>query len=137
MQNKESMIRQKMDAFDYVNEAVKTDLLEYQPVWTRLGNYRTIRILHATMGICTESGELMDAVKKHLLYGKDLDYTNIKEETGDLFWYIALLADAVGFTFEDTFDKNIAKLRARYPNRFTEHDALNRNLEKERKILSD
>lgn len=124
-----------MDAFQYVDEAVKTDLPVYQPMWGRLSDRKTLRILHATMGICTESGELMDAVKKHLLYGKELDYTNLKEEAGDLFWYVALLADAVGFTFEDTFDKNIAKLRARYPNKFTEHDALNRDLEKERQIL--
>jgi NTP pyrophosphatase (non-canonical NTP hydrolase) len=109
--------------------------MKYGPVIERLMVVKTIRILHAAMGLCTESGELMDAVKKHLLYGKDIDYINLQEEAGDMFWYAALLADAVGFTFEDTFDKNIAKLRARYPNKFTEHDALNRNLEIERQIL--
>jgi len=89
------------------------------------------------MGICTESGELMDALKKYLFYGKPIDDTNVNEEVGDLFWYIAILADAFGFTFENSMEKNIAKLKARYPNRFTERDAQLRNLEKERKVLEE
>lgn len=124
-----------MDAKTYVGDATVTDLMDYRPVIERLLEIKTLRILHAAMGCCTESGELMDAVKKHLLYGKPLDEVNLQEEAGDMFWYTALLADAVGFTFEDTFEKNIAKLRARYPNRFSEKDALLRDLEKERKIL--
>jgi NTP pyrophosphatase (non-canonical NTP hydrolase) len=124
-----------MDSGLYEHRAVKTDLMDYQPVIDRLQVLKTLRILHAAMGCCTESGELMDAVKKHILYGKPIDDVNLQEEAGDMFWYCALLADAVGFSFEDTFEKNIAKLQARYPNRFNEKDALVRNLDKERQIL--
>jgi len=124
-----------MDAGLYEYRAVKTDLMDYQPVIERLSVIKTLRILHAAMGCCTESGELMDAVKKHILYGKPIDEVNLQEEAGDMFWYCALLADAVGFSFEDTFEKNIAKLKARYPNKFTEKDALVRDLDKERQIL--
>jgi len=124
-----------MDAGLYEHRAVKTDLMDYQPVIERLSVIKTLRILHTAMGCCTESGELMDAVKKHILYGKPIDEVNLQEEAGDMFWYCALLADAVGFSFEDTFEKNIAKLKARYPNKFTEKDALVRDLEKERQIL--
>jgi len=124
-----------MDAGLYEYRAVKTDLMDYQPVIERLLVIKTLRKLHAAMGCCTESGELMDAVKKHILYGKPIDEVNLQEEAGDMFWYCALLADAVGFSFEDTFEKNIAKLKARYPNKFTEKDALVRDLDKERQIL--
>lgn len=124
-----------MNSNDFQKDATVTDLMDYQPVFHRLLQIKTIRLLHGAMGLTTETGELMDALKKHLMYGKDIDFINIQEECGDLFWYVALIADAVGFTFEDTFEKNIAKLKARYPNKFTEHDALNRNLDRERKVL--
>lgn len=119
----------------YIKDAKKTDVSTYAPVYKRLNDFKTVRFLHAAMGICTETGELMDALKKHLIYGKELDLVNIVEEVGDLFWYIAILADAFNFTFEDSMEKNLAKLKARYPNNFTEKDALLRDLEKERKIL--
>lgn len=124
-----------MKSEQYQKDSTVTDLMDYGPVFQRLYDRQTVRILHAVMGVCTESGELMDQVKKHILYGKNIDFVNLQEEAGDLFWYVALLADACNFTFEDTFEKNIAKLRARYPNNFTEQDALNRDLNKERKIL--
>lgn len=94
------------------------------------------RLLHGLLGVCTEAGELQDQVKKHLVYGKDFDPTNILEECGDLLWYIALALDATGFTMEECMKRNIAKLRARYPEGFTEAAALTRDLEKERDALT-
>lgn len=120
---------------NYIEEALKTTNKDYQSIKLRLQGDETIKILHGLMGMCTEIGEAMDALKKYLIYGKPMDYVNLEEEIGDLFWYCAILADACGFTFESSMEKNIAKLKARYPNKFTEFDALNRNLEKERKIL--
>jgi NTP pyrophosphatase (non-canonical NTP hydrolase) len=123
---------------NYIKEAKTTDIPDYERVYERLNaNTQIVKFLHAAMGICTESGELMDALKKHLIYGKPIDNVNVQEEAGDLFWYVAILADAFNFTFEDTMEKNIAKLKARYPNRFTEKDAQLRDLDKERKILEE
>jgi len=93
------------------------------------------RVLHGLMGVCTEAGELMDPLKRELIYGKGLDEVNVMEECGDLLWYIALALDAAGYTMEEAMEKNIAKLRARYPEKFTEEDALNRDLVEERKAL--
>jgi len=109
--------------------------MDYGPVLKRLQNVHTVRLLHAAMGLCTEAGEFMDMMKKHILYGKPLDEVNLREELGDKLWYTALALDELKSTFEACFDINIAKLRARYPNKFTEKDALNRNLEREREIL--
>lgn len=93
------------------------------------------RVLHASMGLVTEAAELQDALKKASFYGKELDITNIKEEAGDMLWYLALLFDAIGTDFETEQARVIAKLKARFPDKFTEEKAENRDLVTERAIL--
>ena len=66
----------------------------------RLQSKQTARLIHGMVGISTESGELLDALKKHLMYGKSLDLVNIKEEVGDVLWYCALILDEVGGSCE-------------------------------------
>ncbi len=95
------------------------------------------RILHAAMGCVTESAELMDALKKQVFYGKDLDMTNVKEEAGDILWYLAILFDELETSFDEEERRVIAKLQARFPSKFSEEDALNRNLVQEREILEN
>jgi len=94
-------------------------------------------LLHAAMGCETEVGEIMDAMKKTIFYGKPLDIVNVKEELGDILWYIALGLHACGADFEEAMTANIAKLKARYPDKFSSEGALFRDLEKERKILEE
>ena len=96
---------------------------------------RLIRLLHGAVGMNTEQAELADMLKKHLFYGKDLDLVNVLEEVGDALWYCAVALDAAGYTMEEAMLRNIAKLRARYPEKFDEGRALERNLDTERKIL--
>ncbi len=92
---------------------------------------------HAIMGIDTEGAELSDALKRHYFYGTPLDKVNLKEEVGDLMYYIQLLAQANGFTIEEAMDTNEAKLNARYGDKFSEESAVNRDLDKEREILEE
>lgn len=124
---------EKLDIVEdrYVELAAQTDIPDYRVVAKRLQGGEgetfddtTLRLLHAVMGMVTEAGELMDAMKRHLIYGKPIDLVNLKEECGDSFWYQALLARAAGFTFEEVQERNIEKLAA-----------LNRDLEAERKVL--
>jgi NTP pyrophosphatase (non-canonical NTP hydrolase) len=96
---------------------------------------RTLRQLHGVLGVSSESGELSDALKRHVFYGKPLDETNIKEEVGDVLWYLALLASSIGTTLEECAELNIAKLKARYGEKFSSHSALNRDLTAERAVL--
>jgi len=93
------------------------------------------RLLHAAIGLVTESAELIDAIKKAMFYGKKLDLTNIKEESGDILWYLALLFDALGTDFETEQARVIAKLKQRFPEKFTEEKAHVRDLDAERIIL--
>lgn len=93
------------------------------------------RGLHYALGLVTEAGEVADAYKKHVAYGSNLDVTNIKEELGDLLWYVGRFMDLYGWTFEEVMQLNADKLRSRYPEKFTKEDAENRDLIKERDIL--
>lgn len=91
-------------------------------------------IIHGILGLATEAGELLELLRD-TINGEPLDLVNIKEEVGDGKWYMAILARVAGFMWGDDERVNIAKLRARFPDRFTEYDANNRNLVAERGIL--
>lgn len=71
-------------------------------------------MLHMVIGISGESGELLDAFKKHVIYQKPLDVENVKEELGDLLFYMSNLMQSVGLTFEEILQHNIDKLSVRY-----------------------
>ena len=120
---------------DYQNQALRT--LSARFIVGEKGDpgRATPDMLHGAIGLATEAGELLDAIKRALFYGQPLDRTNLIEELGDLEWYMAVLRDAIGVTQEDVQARNIAKLRARYPQHFTTQDALNRDLGRERSIL--
>lgn len=91
-------------------------------------------ILHGVLGVATEAGELLELICDWVT-SCELDFVNLIEEQGDSFWYHALLASEHGKNFEDIQAINIAKLKARYPEKFTCEAANNRDLEKEREIL--
>lgn len=97
------------------------------------------RLLHAVIGLSTEVGELQSQLYSTLFKGEPLDWINVKEELGDVLWYAAILFDMLevitGAAPIAVLQTNIDKLRARYPNKFTEMDAIHRNLEQERAIL--
>ena len=157
------------------------------------------RLLHGLIGMCTESGEVLDALKRNLYYAKELDTVNLLEEVGDLCWYMAIIIDVLDLDFEkhvedskiyndelesrsllsiaaelnavcggnlvtmttqgqphliqplfflvdeliieldgkweEICEKNIAKLKARYGEKFDAHKAINRDTDAKREIL--
>lgn len=121
---------------NYVKSATKTESPITEAMIDRLTEPQTIRLLHAAMGLSTEAGEFMDMLKKHIFYGKPLDLVNAKEEIGDTMWYTALAIDVLQTTLDEVMTVNIEKLAFRYPEKFTEFRAENRDLETERKILT-
>lgn len=119
---------------DYVKDALRTNC-EYEAALERLHDPKILQLLHGVMGVGNKAGELLSQVKGHLFYGKALDLTNIMEEHGDLFWFLAIIADACDYDFSLAMRANIAKLKARYPAKFTETHARTRNLVEERAAL--
>jgi len=81
-------------------------------------------MLHAALGVGSDAGELVDAVKKHLIYGKPLDYENVIEEIGDVMWFLALMCQATGTSLEEVARENIKKLSKRYPEKYSDELAV-------------
>lgn len=75
------------------------------------------------MGLAGEVGEVVDILKKHVHHNKPLDLSALKEELGDVFWYLAYCCEVVGTTLEEVANINAKKLRDRFPQGFTTHDA--------------
>lgn len=121
----------------YEDEALRTLSFQYHGPYVNphLSSHVNEFILHGALGISTEAGEILDAVKKSIFYGKPFDLVNLQEEIGDCFWYLAILAKEAGMSFEDIMAQNINKLKTRYPDKFTEEKALNRDLIAERREL--
>ena len=124
-----------MDTESYVKNAIKTEARNFEDIGQRLVQEGNQRLLHGGIGLATEAGEFLDALKKHLFYGKELDRVNLSEELGDLFWYCAIIADELNVPIAEIMDTNIKKLKARYGEKFTEKAADQRDLKSERAIL--
>ena len=83
-------------------------------------------ILNASMGLCGESGEVIDLVKKHLFQGHDLDDERLIKELGDVAWYLAEAATALNVDLSEILEKNIKKLENRFPDGFNSNRSINR-----------
>lgn len=75
-------------------------------------------LINGVMGLCGESGEAIDIVKKHLAQGHELDREALIGELGDVAWYLAETATALGVTLEEVLLRNVEKLRRRFPEGF-------------------
>lgn len=75
-------------------------------------------LLQGVMGMCGEAGEAIDIVKKHLMQGHPLDRQHIAKEIGDVLWYAATAAKAIGYDLDTIMQMNIDKLALRYGDRF-------------------
>lgn len=94
-----------------------------------------MRLAHGAFGLADEAGEFAGAIKAHVFYGRPLDLVNLKEELGDMFWYLALICDEMDINFADVMEANSRKLHTRYPGKFSSQAANNRDLAKEREAL--
>lgn len=83
-------------------------------------------LANGVMGLSGESGECIDMVKKYLFQGHDIDREKLARELGDVAWYLAVTAHAIGYELNDILEMNVQKLRARYPNGFDAERSLHR-----------
>lgn len=70
--------------------------------------------LHMVVGIAGESGELLDAIKKAVIYRKPIDLENIKEEIGDILFYIQGMCNSIDYSIQEAISDNMIKLSKRY-----------------------
>lgn len=105
------------------------EINEYQKLAMRTLNPEIDKkelILNASMGLCGESGEVIDLVKKHLFQGHNLDDEKLIKELGDVAWYLAEAATALNVDLSEILEKNIKKLENRFPDGFNSNRSINR-----------
>ena len=83
-------------------------------------------LINGVMGLCGESGEAIDIVKKWLAQGHELDRDKLAKELGDICWYLAETATALDLSLEEIMEGNIEKLRQRYPDGFDAERSIHR-----------
>ena len=83
-------------------------------------------LLNSALGLCGESGEVADLLKKYHFQGHDLDLEHIAKELGDIAWYLAVGAYSIGYDLETILQMNVDKLKARYPDGFSTDRSLHR-----------
>lgn len=130
----ENAVRTKSDRF-YAPGVADSPTLRHNFPNLDFAVHINVDVLHALVGISTEAGELLDVAKKAMFYGKAVDYVNLDEEMGDVLWYVAIYCNARGIEIGELMQRNINKLRTRFPSSFTEEAANNRDLAAERKTL--
>ena len=83
-------------------------------------------LINGVMGLCGESGEAIDIVKKHLHQGHELDKEKLAKELGDIAWYLAETAWALDIPLEEILQGNIDKLKRRFPEGFSTERSISR-----------
>ncbi len=83
-------------------------------------------LINSIMGLCGESGEAIDIVKKWLMQGYELDKEHLVRELGDVAWYLAEAATALDVPLEAVIQGNLDKVRRRFPNGFDTGASVNR-----------
>lgn len=86
-------------------------------------------LINSVMGLCGESGEAIDIVKKWLMQGHELDKEHLVKELGDVAWYLAEAATALDVPLETVLQGNLDKLRQRFPNGFNTEASVHRKKE--------
>ncbi len=85
-------------------------------------------LLNGVMGLNGEAGECIDIVKKARFQGHELNKEDLVEELGDVLWYASLIAYALGVDLSEVMQKNIDKLKRRYPERFDKDKSIHREV---------
>ena len=117
LEHLKAAVNDELSANDYQRMAMRT-----------AGGYNTEydKLRNAAYGMNGEAGEVIDLLKKHEFQGHELSEEKLIDECGDVLWYCALLADALGFSLEQVMNRNIYKLKERYPDGFDKARSINR-----------
>lgn len=114
-----------MSPNDYQQACLRTESVSTS-IATSMGASQA-RILQGLMGLNGEAGECIDILKKVMFQGHTLDKEHLAKELGDVAWYLAVSADAIGYDLEKIFKMNIEKLRKRYPDGFEADKSIHRS----------
>lgn len=106
-----------MTLAEYQYQAGRTTGAGFEPL---------VRLATSGRGIAGEAGEVADMVKKQIGHGHTTDIAKMQKELGDVLWYVTDLATQYGLSLQQIGEANIAKLKARYPEGFSQERSQNR-----------
>lgn len=113
-----------------INEYQKAALRTEQgspSIWSNIYSEKNYsRLINGLMGLNGEAGECIDILKKTMFQGHSFDRERIAKELGNVAWYLAVSADALGYGLEDILQMNVEKLRKRYPEGFSSEQSIHR-----------
>ena len=127
--NLDSCDRNRYNRCDHIERVKVMTINEYQQLAMRTLNPELNKkdiLINGVMGLCGESGEAIDIVKKWLAQGHNLDKGNLAKELGDIAWYLAETAYALDIPLESILQGNIDKLRKRFPEGFDTQRSVDR-----------
>ena len=101
------------------------ELNEYQRLASRTAKHGS-RVENWALGLCGEAGEVADLIKKMIFHGHSYDTSKIRDELGDVLWYVSVLAREFDISLDEVAKYNLSKLESRYPGGFSEHLSRNR-----------
>lgn len=133
LEKSEARAKEHTNRTSLMYEAVH-EMMEIDPA--RKFTVEQLDLIHAALGIISESAELLEAIVNSFLYNKPMDMVNLSEEFGDNLWYVALGLRTTGETFESVTFRNLEKLKIRFPDKFSTEKAMNRDLDAEHEVLS-
>jgi NTP pyrophosphatase (non-canonical NTP hydrolase) len=113
---------------EYAEAVTRTMKCEREPL-----DLDQAALVDYAIGLCGEAGEFIDLVKKAVFHKHAVDKTKLIEELGDVLWYVAALANTFEITMEELGGINIAKLKRRYPDKYTHEQSQNRKPEEKTK----
>src|SRR6476661_5074518 len=118
------------DVDPMAGSALPMTMEEYEQLAARTQNpalQRDQRLLDAAAGLAEEAGEVLGLVRKHLFMGHQLDSARVTTELGDALWCLTAAAGALGVSLEAVAAANIAKLRKRYPDGYSNERSSDRS----------
>ena len=119
MAKKEAIYNKRMGMVFHPEDSIKK-LKKLKPTPSQC------ELLHAAIGIAGEAGELLDAVRKHVFDGQPLDEDNLKEEVGDIIFYLEALIQTMRTTVHEIITGNMTKLFERYEGGYSDQQAIER-----------
>jgi len=92
------------------------DFNEYQALANRTlyGNEQVLTNL--SLGLASETGQVVDQVKKYTFHGERLNKDQLTKQMGDVLWYLSQVAEWADIPKEEVAKQNITKLNHKYPS---------------------
>jgi NTP pyrophosphatase (non-canonical NTP hydrolase) len=121
-----------LEDWDVEDHEASLSANEYQKLAARTSNIEDYRkdvpeaLKMVALGLTGESGEIANDVKKVYYHGHTISFDHLDEEMGDVLWYIAFYCSLRNITLSSIMEKNIEKLKKRYPQGFSAEASRNR-----------